>query len=822
MPHSSCHCLPLFLTLLLVPAAAIPLRAAPPETTPPPRRQGLRIQRVMQAVGSTMALDVDSLDDPSTTDPIYKIDTSQQSTYKDKPGAQSYTLSARIFSTAEAARAEFEQIRDRILTGDYFGYFYLPPHPGMNYDLAAGQPAVVGILQPTGINTALGVDGKVFAHGAAFALFRWQNATIWVGIHRIASSGYPNNTADLEKDVLAPEMIRIGEALVNPTKEQSRLVFAALERLRALDTLPALGAVGSNVVTGMGTENQIVWEVSEKEASIPVNQVPSDGGSDWFESRPTADVTGLPKVAGRGGGGGPGDEPAFSAKWGLGTNGLKLAKVTYDQWEFFVRDDPFSRPASHPMVESMHWRVFRISFGAGVRDQFRGPYPGNCTDVLKFVRPGTRAWDGGPFAWGVMALFYPDIIAGPPGTGALYLMEITQAYLFSSPHYDQDPAGKAFVAKVYPMLTVRFVPILGDNPPKPTFSADLKLIFAPRRTRRDEARPGDLFSDPPGLERIVGSNVPSLFADTNHDERPLPGLKQPPYWDVMFDYGEPDLNHPVEFDAVVYPRSATNTREFTVNWPGAWPTPIAIPNPLRNGRLKVVRAPGQGEYDNLHIHPYLGFDDPRGAGETTNRNFALIEAPLGGDEVLHMHWRWGLHLPATASDPHLAQNIMGYSADPNDPQPWHKVPGAPLIPANQSLRLKISRPDEQDDKEWDHERTGVIYRATAHDMELGKPAPFFAHGFGLAFHLEQLLLEDTITNRDLLDRGFFPLGGPVVAPGSSYHAFRWATFALSAPADRRLWQRVPYAGDIPNLSRNRLGVPSVTGEPPADLDLLGK
>jgi hypothetical protein len=273
---------------------------------------------------------------------------------------------------------------------------------------------------------------------------------------------------------------------------------------------------------------------------------------------------------------------------------------------------------------------------------------------------------------------------------------------------------------------------------------------------------------------------------------------------------------------VVYPRTATDSREFTVNWQAAWPTGVVVQDPRRMGRLKVVRVPGQGEFDNLHIHPYLGFDDPRGAGETTNRSFALTEAPLGGDEMVHMHWRWGLHLAKTAASEHLARTIMGYSADPTDPEPWHKVPGAPLIPANQSLRIKICRPDEDDNKPWDHERTGVIYRATAHEVEFGKPSQFCGHGLGLAFHLEELLFNATITNQDLLGLGFRPLGSPVAAPGSSYHSFRWATFVLSAPNDRRLWQRVPWAGDIPGLSRNRLGVPSVKGEPPLALDVLEK
>jgi len=363
---------------------------------------------------------------------------------------------------------------------------------------------------------------------------------------------------------------------------------------------------------------------------------------------------------------------------------------------------------------------------------------------------------------------------------------------------------------------------VGDNPPRPSFMADLKLIFAPRRTRRDQARPDDLFRDPPGMERVIGSNVASLFTDTNNAERPLPGLKQPPYWDILFDYGEPDLFRPIEFDAVVYPRSAANRQEFTVNWPGAWPTPISVPNPLRSGRLKVTRVPGQGEFDNLHVHPYVGFDDPRGAGETTNRSFSLVEAPLGGDEVVHMHWRWGADLHNSAADPHLAHNILGYSSDLSDPAPWHKEPGAPLIPANQSVRIKLSRPDEDDTKPWDHERTGMLYSATVHEPEFGKPNPFFIHGLGLAFHFEELLLDTLIKNQELLGLGFTPLNSPAPLPGTSYHALRWATFLGFAPDDRRLWQRVPWAGDIPGLSRNRLGVPSVKGEPPLDLELLEK
>jgi hypothetical protein len=91
----------------------------------------------------------------------------------------------------------------------------------------------------------------------------------------------------------------------------------------------------------------------------------------------------------------------------------------------------------------------------------------------------------------------------------------------------------------------------------------------------------------------------------------------------------------VECEAVVADLSEANTNYFFLSKPS-----LSIPS---------ARAParrGQGEFDNVHIHPWVGSDDPTAAKASSDQNHALIEVPLAptklytsiGDGVYQSRW----------------------------------------------------------------------------------------------------------------------------------------------------------------------------------------
>jgi hypothetical protein len=128
------------------------------------------------------------------------------------------------------------------------------------------------------------------------------------------------------------------------------------------------------------------------------------------------------------------------------------------------------------------------------------------------------------------------------------------------------------------------------------------------------------------------------------------------------------------------------------------------------------------------------------------------------------------------------------------------VNGAPLIPPNHSLRIKVARSDSVGDNTNDPGATPaqmttnavtLWYMITAHQPPIGTYSQFFGQGFGLAMYLTPLDTPPLMrkeTNSDLLTKGVsFP----------NYHSMRWHPTLHQ--------QRVPN-GDS-GLSRNMLNVP---------------
>ena len=552
------------------------------------------------------------------------------------------------------------------------------------------------------------------------------------------------------------------------------------------------------LVTGKGTQNEIHWTQDETEVDVP--------RFEWPKS--ATDVGAIEKVNG------PYDKPpgggVFHAKWWMDPNyGLTIENVRFNQTEGFPDDAPVKQP--HNIAESLQWRNFRLIFGdipppCQEKPQKIGGVPvplplSRCFQVAKITKPGRRA-DGKRFAWALTAYYFLGEIKYPSNPRVSYRVHLKQAFLFSAPEADQEPSASAVTIKVFPTLTVS---ISSSDPlghPLPSFGADLKMVFAPRLTRDDQHRPADRYL-PDGVPPERGfHNIVSVFCDTNDLMRPVPGspsgglsnAPQDPDWDIVFDYAEPEIKNEMIFDAVIYPRDYVHTNKFEIQWKTA-----------RNGKLSCNREPGQGEFDNVHIHPYVGFDDPADDGATNDKTRSMIEAPLAADEVIHLHWRWGKPVPASAKAD-IANHFRGFSDLPENKPNDKEGEGRPLIPANQSLRIKIGRanpPANEDNADpptnptpLGRSQTAIWYAAIVHSPENNTPSQFFGQGFGLAYHLNKIIgvvrfgRTIELTNKELLSD---------TAVAHNYHNLRWV--------DKKE-QRVPDASKNPGLQCNGIGAPA--------------
>jgi hypothetical protein len=130
------------------------------------------------------------------------------------------------------------------------------------------------------------------------------------------------------------------------------------------------------------------------------------------------------------------------------------------------------------------------------------------------------------------------------------------------------------------------------------------------------------------------------------------------------------------------------------------PRTADLPWPPGSGTtLSVVKWPGRGAYDNLHVHGWMGPDPVAPAGP-------MVHAPGCAEACLHLHWRWGPQNSAAflaaflAPDNNRPEDFRGWGSlfdfngrplsDP-DPVP-NEFSGSPLIPPNQDLVVAVANP----------------------------------------------------------------------------------------------------------------------------------
>jgi hypothetical protein len=566
--------------------------------------------------------------------------------------------------------------------------------------------------------------------------------------------------------------------------------------------------------TGQGTQDEIVWDIPPPLAwlaptptSLPPLTTPQPLNLNPTLSSTLKDGTRLS---------GP-----LSLEWWIDpTNGLSIQNVN------FKETTGWKPGAVHVLGQYLQWRNLRLIFD-GVAAPVLVPLTNALTSIAMLNGTGTRSSDGKQFGFAATTHSIVKNVADPRAAGVSYDVDVQHAFLFGMPASDQEPTHTVHAIKLYPTLTVSLT-AHGTVPGKPPdIAADLKMIHAPKVTRDFDPTPPNTLGQRLPAASYQGTlasvqNVPFdpgdvvafLGCDTNDTSRPTPGgiIPTPPNWDYVFDYFIPGIRYEMLIDAVVYPRGPRGNRpSFTIPWSPASP----FLNPLNNGTLTCYREPGQGEYDNLHITPYLGFDDPKQEDPTKTTaptEFPWIEAPIAADEVIHLHWRWGTGVPGGATK--SPQDFKGWGdlpTAPNAPPPRpNKIEGAPLIPPNQSLRIKVARSDAAGSGDNTNDPSSapatmtkmavtVWYMATVHQPVIGSASQFFGQGYGLAMYME------TLKTWAADEENWELLTGNLVKP--NYHNFRWTNGGQ---------QRVP--NGEPALSRNKLtNLSSATWNDPVTL-----
>lgn len=192
-----------------------------------------------------------------------------------------------------------------------------------------------------------------------------------------------------------------------------------------------------------------------------------------------------------------------------------------------------------------------------------------------------------------------------------------------------------------------------------------------------------------------------LTADSNYNP-PGPNQAYMPFWGGTFAYVLPDAaNSRV---AVGGQRIRGNPVRMVERYPGRGNRTIRAGDRwlhTTGQRVReVIKVPGQGSFDNLHLAPTLRLDAAQvslsalaisnTAGDVidalrTSRQAVdrrrlrlddIVMAPFCDHDCLHTHWRWS----SQVSD----RFVRGWGT-----YAPHSVPGAPMVPRNQELNLIV-------------------------------------------------------------------------------------------------------------------------------------
>jgi hypothetical protein len=242
---------------------------------------------------------------------------------------------------------------------------------------------------------------------------------------------------------------------------------------------------------------------------------------------------------------------------------------------------------------------------------------------------------------------------------------------------DYEPGGVVGMARIYPHIMVK------ADVPLRKIEATVRYDRPEKTTRKD---PPDGLPDAPmsccsGRYDVAHDEINAiLVADANDNvQLPIPLL---PFWGNMFNYYRPDAFQTLGATPIkVVCTDRHDTREDDT---GLVERDIVV-NMVANPVLTVKKMPHQGEFDNLHMAPklqlvhvtHVRIDDkmlPVDRAVLCLDEIAM--APFCAHDCFHMHWRWGAG----------ATSKWAIGWDETGP---HKVPGAPLVPLNQDVYLRL-------------------------------------------------------------------------------------------------------------------------------------
>jgi hypothetical protein len=214
----------------------------------------------------------------------------------------------------------------------------------------------------------------------------------------------------------------------------------------------------------------------------------------------------------------------------------------------------------------------------------------------------------------------------------------------------------------------------------------------------------------------------ALYADKNAGKPTLP------HWSWLFDYCLPAVNGKKEFVGV-YKKGEETARGDDGGLPREerklpWPETSHQTNTPKRSYIPTIRKVArQGAYDNLHVSAYHGLD---------HHGFHLSPAPFCADVCMHLHWRWGTVATSAANN---MQIFLGWGTGKLD-QGANTILGAPLIPPNQHLGLKVTKRNDSE---------GVVdYVVTVYEPGIGERQVFLEQGLGLAFNYNGLSKDDLV------------------------------------------------------------------------------
>lgn len=316
---------------------------------------------------------------------------------------------------------------------------------------------------------------------------------------------------------------------------------------------------------------------------------------------------------------------------------------------------------------------------------------------------------------------------------------------------DFDPGGAAEACKFFPELTLTWVEGASTAPPVSRLYGEVVILANNRLTGHHhehgmvpESQTVMILTDSNTSKSDSSNIITTLFIPPlppvpvavwragrllgHLDEPPgvaaylgwQAGLPLLPEWSWLFDYGrslpvgQPEISEVVVWESGV--ERGDRERTQSVQWPPE-------PDTLWPGKpsMTVRKVPRQGNFDNIHINADMGQD-------SVGRQ--LIAAPFCADLCLHLHVRWGIHATDAATTD--AVPFLGWSSGPHAEA--HAALGAPLVPPNQRVTFRLSRPSAA--------KTRIRYCAEVASPRRGSRQVILEQGLGFAFTYNGLKAPD--------------------------------------------------------------------------------